>query len=353
MGLSVADLLEALPFSAMLVDDERNILFANRAARERLAAKSLGFDRGVLGPGYCPDVIHGLDRPWSVCSDEETVKKQRPVEREAFDEISGRWLRLTICPIKRPVLGSGRIYVHLVADITGAKRAEAELRASQAQLRELSSYLEGVREDERAKVAREIHDELGQLLTALKIELLQSARRSTDNQEALSRKTESMLGLVDEAIQTVKRISTELRPSVLDDLGLSDALEWLTNEFARRTGIHCTFRARPAQIQADRERSTALFRICQEALTNVARHAQASKVAVALDRTARALRLRVEDDGRGIEPERIADPRAFGLLGMRERACSFGGKFTIVGIPERGTLVLVVLPLCPVKVVAC
>jgi PAS domain S-box-containing protein len=345
LGLSVSDILEALPFYVMLVDDEHHILLANRAVQEHLGVDSEGCEPGAIVGGYCPQVIHGLDRPWPACPLEEAVQKGRPVEREAFDESSGRWVRSAIYPVKRRAPDGRRVYFHFVSDITEAKEAEAQLRASRARLRELSRHLESIREDERAKVAREIHDELGQALTALKIDLFSLARRFPRDQEVLFQKTDSMVKLIDEAIQTVKRISTELRPGALDDLGLPDALEWLTHEFGRRTGIRATFGARPRDMQVDRERSTAVFRICQEALTNVARHAEATRVAVSIRKTSRSLRLRVEDDGKGIDQEQVADPRAFGLIGMRERACLFGGEVKIVGSPGEGTAVMVAIPL--------
>ena len=212
-------------------------------------------------------------------------------------------------------------------------------------MRELSRFLESVREDERTKLAREMHDELGQTLTALKIDLSWLARRLPQEQESLLEKTESMDELIDGAIQTVKRIATELRPGVLDDLGLADAIEWQTQEFGKRTDITFRFSASPEQVIVDRDRSTAIFRICQEALTNVVRHADATRVSVSLKKGPGRVSLRIRDNGKGIEESQILDPRAFGLLGMRERARVWGGEVTISGAPGKGTLVAVSIPL--------
>jgi PAS domain S-box-containing protein len=340
LAVSVSDILNALPFYVMLVDDTHHIVEANRAVQEQL-----GLDPGAVVGKYCPKAIHGLDEPWDACPLEQSVVDGHAVEREALDEQSGRWIRSCIYPIECAAPDGKRIYFHTVTDTTEAKEAEHELKASREQLRELSRYLESIREDERSKMAREIHDELGQALTVLKIDLSSLAKSLPQGEGALLRKTESMNGLVDEAIQTVKRISTELRPGALDDLGLADALEWLTGEFDKRTGIRARFSARPEEIVVDRERSTDLYRICQEALTNVMRHAEATRVVVKISRTGRSLKLRIDDNGRGIEEAQILNPRAFGLIGMRERARSWGGDVKIQRAGGRGTTVLVTIPL--------
>jgi signal transduction histidine kinase len=212
-------------------------------------------------------------------------------------------------------------------------------------LRELSRYLESVREEERTRMAREIHDELGQVLTALKIDLSWLARRLPPDQELLLAKTGSMYELVGGAIQTVKRIATELRPGVLDDLGLPDAIQWQTQEFGKRTDIKFKFSACPEAMILDRDRSTAIFRICQEALTNVVRHADATRVSVSLKKGPGRVSLRIRDNGKGVEESQILDPGAFGLLGMRERARFWGGEVKISGASGKGTVVAVSIPL--------
>jgi signal transduction histidine kinase len=189
-----------------------------------------------------------------------------------------------------------------------------------------------------------MHDELGQTLTALKIDLSWLARRLQERQSLLE-KTASMGELIDEAIQTVKRIATELRPWVLDDLGLADAIEWQTQELGRRTDITFRFNAYPEQVIVDRDRSTAIFRICQEALTNVVRHADATRVSVSLKKGSSRISLRIRDNGKGVEESQTLDPGALGLLGMRERARDWGGEVTITGAPGKGTLVVVGIPL--------
>lgn len=346
LGLRVSDILDALPFYVLLLDEHHQILQANSAVREQLGLKP----EAVVGK-YCPKVIHGLDEPcgldepWYACPLEEAVEKGKAVEREAVDRASGRWIRSAVYPTGSFTPDGRRIYFHTVSDITDAKQVEDQLRASREQLRELSRYLESVREEERTRMAREIHDELGQTLTALKIDLSWLARRLPPEQEVLLEKTESMYELVDGAIQTVKRISTELRPGALDDLGLADAIEWQTEEFGKRTDIKSKFGASPEGLVLDRDRSTAVFRICQEALTNIIRHAKATRVSVSLRKGPGRVSLKISDNGTGIEESQILDPRAFGLIGMRERARFWGGEVKISGAPGKGTLVAVSIPL--------
>ena len=230
-------------------------------------------------------------------------------------------------------------------DITQRRRAEDELRESREQLRNLTAHVESVREEERTLVAREIHDELGQVLTALKMDLSWLSKKLSVEQETLLEKTKSMITLVDATIQTVKRISTELRPGLLDDLGLAAAIEWQAEEFQSRTGIRCTISIDPEDMGFDKERSTAMFRIFQETLTNVARHAQASKVRVLLREKHGVIELKVQDNGKGIAKRKPSDPNSYGIIGMRERAQFLGGKVEIRSVRGKGTTVLVTIPI--------
>lgn len=260
-----------------------------------------------------------------------------------------RWIRDRAFPI-RDVGGAVYRVAGIAEDITGQKLTEERLQSSLKRLRELSQRMEAVRESERARIAREVHDELGGTLTCLKLDLsrLPSATTGADTEETRSRlqqRVQSMVELVDHSISVVQRIATELRPGVLDDLGLVAALEWQAQDFQARTGIACRFLAETEDLLVDRERATALFRICQEALINVVRHAQATGVVIQVTRTAGQVVLRVEDNGRGIPEDRIEDPHSLGLLGMRERVTSFGGQFHIKGTPGAGTTLSVGIPL--------
>ncbi len=224
------------------------------------------------------------------------------------------------------------------------RRAYEDLRESREALRALSTHAEHVRERERSRIAREIHDELGQALTALKLDLCQLIK---SNDRAHDAELVAMPGVVDAMIETVRRIAEELRPQVLDDLGLLAALEWQTRDFQKRTGVLCRLRCLGPVAEIDVDRSTALFRIFQEILTNIARHAHASRVQITLTVSGAMARLQVRDNGRGMRTEHRTGHMNLGLLGMQERAAEFGGGLHVTSAPSKGTTVRVRLPLAP------
>ncbi len=263
----------------------------------------------------------------------ETKRKRR--DGSTFDA------SLTLSAI-RDERGNVIAFAGITRDITERKRMIEELERSKEQLRSLTEHLHSAREEERMRISREIHDELGQTLTALKIDLSWVNSRFED--KSLTEKTALMLSLLDSTIKTVKRLCSELRPSVLDDLGLTAAIEWQAGEFQNRTGINCQISVEPENITLDHERSTTVFRIFQEALTNVVRHADATSVRVELREEGSIIRLIVQDNGRGIRDEELFKPQSFGLIGMRERARSFGGEVKITGMESKGTSVTVTIP---------
>jgi signal transduction histidine kinase len=226
-----------------------------------------------------------------------------------------------------------------------ATQAEEQLRSSREQLRSLAAHLQSVREEERTEMAREIHDELGQALTGLKLDLSWLERKLDENQNSLREKTKPMLDIVDKTIQTVRRLSTELRPGVLDNLGLAAAIEWQIHEFQNRTGTKCQFSLPMEEIHIDGSRSTAMFRILQETLTNIARHANATRVKITLEEEDSNMVLQVKDNGTGISESKLSDSKSLGLLGMRERALLLGGEFSIRRNDGEGTIVIVRMPL--------
>jgi len=226
------------------------------------------------------------------------------------------------------------------------RRAEEQLRESHEQLRALSVYLQTVREEERTRIAREVHDELGQALTSCKLDLSWIAGKLPKDLKALLAKTKALSAHIDSTIQMVRRISTELRPGVLDHLGLAAALEWQANEFQTRTGIRCEVHADVHEPVLSQELNTTLFRIFQETLTNIIRHAGATQVVVTLKETEGHISLEVRDNGRGISKSEISNTDSMGLLGMRERAALSGGDFKISRLPHgKGTKVSVAIPL--------
>jgi two-component system sensor histidine kinase UhpB len=236
-------------------------------------------------------------------------------------------------------------FLGVAKDITERKRAELLLDGSHQGLRDLTGRLQRAREQERAVIARRIHDELGQVLTALAMDVAWLEARLGARLPPLSDKCRAMAGQIEQAIGRVRTLATELRPAVLDDLGLVPAIEWEIQQFTLRTGVECALDL-PAQPPVlDSERATDVFRILQEALTNVARHAGARRVEVRLWADPRRLELEVRDDGRGIGSAEAADRRSLGLLGMRERALRWGGGMEVGPRHGGGTCVRLTVPL--------
>lgn len=233
----------------------------------------------------------------------------------------------------------------LEKEIEERQRTQTELQNSYSQLRALASRLQTVREEERSRIARELHDELGQALTALKFDLSSLAARLPRRNEPLRAEAQGMSNAIDATIKTVRRISTELRPGMLDDLGLAAAIEWQGQEFAARTGIETHVSLPEHDLAPNREQATALFRIFQETLTNVARHSEATRVDVQLELGDDAFHLRVRDNGRGFDQAEALAKRSLGILGMRERAELLGGVFEVESVIGQGTTVSVAMPL--------
>ena len=233
----------------------------------------------------------------------------------------------------------------LTREIADRRRAEEHVRNSEENLRALAARLQSVREEEWTRIAREIHDELGQALTGLKMDLTWVAGKLPPDQKALAAKTKSMFDLIDGTIQSVRKIATRLRPEVLDELGLGPAIEWQAKEFQKRSGVRCKLSLAPGEAAIDRDRSTAAFRIFQELLTNVARHADATRLDVSMWVEGGVLMLEVEDNGKGIDESAMLSPKSLGILGMRERALPFGGDIEITGVRDQGTRVRVSIPL--------
>ncbi len=223
------------------------------------------------------------------------------------------------------------------------KATADELKSSLTQLQQLSQYIEQVRENERIAISRELHDDLGQALTAVKIDLGIIKQKISGNEEVVS-KINKVTTLVGDTIKTVQRLTSELRPDIIDDLGLEAAIEWYTSEFAQRTGIEISL-AMDAGIHILPRESLTIFRILQESLTNIARHSKATMVGIKLCKDADFTNLRISDNGIGITEEQRNSKRAFGLISMKERAASLGGTFEISSENGNGTAIKILIPL--------
>ena len=229
-------------------------------------------------------------------------------------------------------------------DVTESRRIQQEISLSRQRLREMAAQGEAMREYERKNIAREVHDELGQVLTALRMDLTFTEMRHGGPSSELTDKLREMRGLVDRAIQGVRNVAANLRPSALD-MGLVPAIDWLCSDLTRHAAIPCEFRPSPLSVELPEDRAIGLFRIVQESLTNITRYAQASRVLVTLQEQGDELVLDVVDDGQGFDPVQARSRRSFGLLGMEERALALGGRVDISSAPDQGTRVRVVVPL--------
>jgi signal transduction histidine kinase len=224
------------------------------------------------------------------------------------------------------------------------QQAKEALKRSREQLRNLATYLQDVREQERTRIAREIHDDFGQSLTILKLDLSWIKKQMIQKYPKIHNKIDSMFDVIDTSLQTLHTVSSELRPVILDDFGLESAIEWQAEEFKNRTGVRCRIDSHIADLELNKEQSTALFRIFQEILTNIMRHSGATEVDVRLEMNEDILTLEVADNGRGITDAEINDSRSFGLLGIRERLYPWNGQVDFIGHPHKGTRVIVRVP---------
>jgi PAS domain S-box-containing protein len=310
--------------------------------------KMLGYQSKELCRMPISKLAHPADRAMDASLYEELISGKR--DQYQFEKQfickdgSHVWGQTTVSLI-RGSNAEPKFAIAMIQDISERKKAEEEIKSSHAQLRNLSTHLQTATEAERKKIAREIHDELGQTLTALKIDLAWIENRLPPKREDLNAQAQSMSKLIDGTIQKVRKLAMELRPDVLDNLGLTAAIEWQVEEVRKRAGLKYDVQFEPNDIAIDQNRSIDIFRILQETLTNIIRHSQASKVYIHLQQKEDKVVLTVQDNGRGIASGQIADHRSIGLIGMRERARKWGGEIKITGIRNKGTTVMVTLPL--------
>jgi len=280
-----------------------------------------------------------------VADDKEVMatRQQKLVEEEVWVKGQKLWYET----FKSPVIDAGGRVIGTTGfarDITQRLELQEEQRRAREQLRALAAYVESVREKERVRISREIHDELGQSLTCMGIDLAFLDKQLDPNSKEAVERVARLVELVKDTIHSVRRISSELRPSILDDLGLGAAIEWLAHDFESRTHVSCSI-AVPEDLVLPWDVATPLFRVCQEALTNITRHAVASSVSIRLECANRQLLLQVQDNGRGITDEEIRRHGSLGLLGMKERVVLLGGTLEIKGEPGAGTTLTVRIPL--------
>jgi len=329
----LSNLLENSPVSIYVTDADRQLRLVNRRWENdtgKPRADALGCRLDQVFPA---EIARKFD-----------ADNQKVIETGAslaFEEVVEPHHLFTVKFPLRDALGQVEAVGGISVDITARKHAEDELNRSREQLRALAHYLQTARENERATIAREIHDELGQSLTALKMDLAWLTKRLPPEANALHEKAQGMATMINESLQLMRRIASDLRPGLLDDLGLIAAMEWQASEFTKRSDVVCKLNL-PQELTLDRDRTTAIFRIFQEALTNITRHAQAKQVEVWLEADEAEIKLTVKDDGVGITADQINDPKSLGLIGARERVVYFNGSVSVES--HNGTIVTVRIP---------
>jgi PAS domain S-box-containing protein len=334
-------MLDNFPYLVWFKDTEGKFIVVNQpfasAANKARPGELVGLDDFAVWPRELAAAYVADDR------EVMRTRQQKLVEEEIAVGGERRWSETFKSPV---VDASGKVIgtTGFARDITLRRQLEEEQRRFREQLRALTAHLESVREQERVRIAREIHDELGQSLTCMGMDLAFLDKQIGPNNKEAGARVAALVELVKETIRCVRRISSELRPSILDDLGLGAAVEWLAHDFETRTHVSCAVQV-PEELLLPSDLATPLFRICQEALTNVTRHASATHVNIQVECSDTHLSLAVQDDGRGITEEEIRRHGSLGLLGMKERVAMLGGTLTVKGEPGQGTTLTVQIPL--------
>jgi len=310
------------------------------------ALLGVGAERLRTNPELLLDLILPDDRPSYLKSMAESAAAMKAwnwegrIWIEKWNDV--KWINIRSTP--RAVPGEGVQWEGVMTNITQSKLEEEEIKRSRAQLVELSAHIEKVKEKERTRLARELHDDVGGNLTAIKMALALMKKRLPGDDPGLEEKANYVDALVDRTIEAIHRISADLRPSVLD-FGIVAAIDWQAKEFEKQLGIPCEFTCNKKDIALHPDQATALFRIFQEALTNIGKHANASRVNVRLSRTNRHVRLVITDNGCGIEATDRLKPQSFGLRGMLERVNALGGQLSVTALEGGGTEVALRIPL--------
>lgn len=340
------DIMQALGDGILVSDRDGNLVTMNAEAERLLGWRA----HEIVGHPIHP-LIHGHKADGSPFHEKEspilavcrTMQAYRS-ESEVFVRSDGSDFPVSYVAAPFDVYGEAAS-VTVFRDISARKKADEDLKASRQELRELSDFLESVREDERTRIARELHDELGQMLTALKIDLCWIEGKLAGGERKICTKLVAMEKMLDQTVDSVRRISTDLRPWILDDLGLGAAIEWLVERFEQQNDIICEAQIADEEALAlDPSLSTSIFRIVQEALTNITRHAEASRVQVEILRQDDEIAVWVRDNGKGFELEATLKKKRLGLLGIRERVDKLGGRLDVLSSPGTGTMLHVRLP---------
>jgi len=332
-------LLNATTDAVVLFNPDGTILDVNESWAKKFDVNKNDVIGRSLWNLFPPDIAEyrkSLVRKWV-----STGEKFHGVEKEGAG-----WVDINSYPVTNK---NGEVYqiAVFIRDITEQKRAEDELKTSHQQLQNLAKHLMSVREQERMRIARGLHDEFGQVLTAINIEISMIAKELSESHQNLKERAEAAAELAVGAIQAAKRIISELRPTLLDDLGLAEAIRWQAREYQDRMGVTFDVHIDPEDFFLDDDISISIFRIFQESTTNAIRHSHAARISVSLQQTGAGIELKVKDNGIGISEKQISSLESYGIIGMRERAEILGGAIDISGVPGKGTTVAASFPVWP------
>ena len=341
----VSDIVEAAMDAIISIDESQRIVICNAAAE-----KVFGWPRAaLLGQRVdmlLPERLRAGHRSHIEQFGRTGVTSRRMGDPRVLYGLRASGDEFPIeASISQHIEAGRKLFTVILRDVTERVRAEAALGQSREELRELSAAAHSIREQEQRRIAREIHDELGQSLTALKMDVAWMLGNLSAGSPKLSDKLSVMQAQLDSTVAATRRISADLRPLMLDDLGLVPAAEWLAQSFSERTSIPCSIQIRPPDIELREPHASTLYRILQESLTNVARHARAKQVEVVIEKADGEVKLMVRDDGQGFRLAESRPHKTYGLLGLRERTLLLGGEARIASEPGRGTTIEVRVPL--------
>jgi len=344
----IQTLIDSLPFYVLLVDENHNILRANKAVMNQLGLTP----EDIIGQ-YCPKVVHGIDGPFHGCPLEESVEAGEAIEREVFDDHSGRWLNSAIYPTDLSTNEGYKVYFHMVLDISEKKSIEDAQTISSERLRSLSAYLEQAIEEERQKIARDLHDDVSQVIASINAHLASAINKlpegADESKDILQRAEQFSVQL----LERIHRLIYQLRPSVLDDFGLIAAIQWLSQNTLEISGITVDMKSINEEPDLSSELRTIIFRLFQEVFSNIVKHSKATKATVRISFNKNNIRIRINDNGVGFKVSETLNtsdrPRGLGLIGMQERIDYLGGDFIIKSKLGEGTSKVITIPLRNVK----
>jgi PAS domain S-box-containing protein len=337
--IEISKVLDAMPFYVLIVDENHNIVMANTAVRAHL-----GVDPQDIVGQYCPQAIHGMNEPFNGCPLEESVAKGEIVERELLDAASGYWFKSAIYPIPNVLIDGKKVFFHMTTDITSRKNAEKQLAASQKELRILLTHVQSVREEERIRISRNLHDETAQVVASV-ITVIENAIHTLMDEP---QKTEVSLrrsqALCVRVLDELQRLVHELRPAMLDDLGLVPAIESLIENTLEPAGVKTVFRTSGIKRRLPPQMETTIFRVIQEAVSNIAKHAKTKNASLEINFKKDLVEVIIADEGKGFDLNKAMDftrrIHGYGLLNMRERILDLGGSFNIQSNSgEKGTTI--------------